>query len=134
MLAGSRRGERFGNGERGAVGRKRAVAIALREQHVADPVMADREVALPFGVGGIAAGERFGNGERGTVGRKRAVAIALREQHVADPVMADREVALVAGATRCLLCTAICLGRVIQVAGYSPQIAEMDVSPYVVAG
>ena len=74
--------------------------IALGEQHVADPVMAHREVALPLGVGGIAAGERFGNGEGVTVGRKRAGAIALGEQHVADPVMADREVALVARATR----------------------------------
>ena len=119
-VSGVAAGERFGNGEVGAVGRKRAIAIALRAKHVADPFMADREVAVPFGVGGVAAGEHFANHERGTIGRKRAVAIALREQHVADPVMADREVAVIGGAARCLLGTAICLGGAIQLASCSP--------------
>ena len=46
--------------------------------------MAHPEVALPVGVGGVAAGERFGDGEGGPEGRERAVAVALNPQVVSE--------------------------------------------------
>jgi len=50
-------GERLVNGEPGLIGRQRTGATALRHQHVADVVLAHRQVALPLRVGRVAAGE-----------------------------------------------------------------------------
>src|SRR5947209_6865566 len=75
-IGGIAAGQRFGDSEGSAEGRERAVAIALRPQHVADLVVTDREVALPLRIGGIAASQRFGYSEGSAEGRERAVAIA----------------------------------------------------------
>ena len=75
-------------------GLKRAGEIALRRAHVADPLVADGEVALPFRVARIGGGEALADGKAGLKGLKRAGEIALRRAHVADPLMAYGEVAL----------------------------------------
>ena len=92
-----RRGEAIGDSHAGAVGNLRAVQIALPLQHIADPAVADGQVALPVGVVAIRRGEALGDGHAGAVGGQRAVQIALPLQHIADPLVADGQVALPVG-------------------------------------
>ncbi|MFO1067518.1 MAG: fibronectin type III-like domain-contianing protein [Geminicoccaceae bacterium] len=60
------------------------MALALRHQHVADLVEADREVALPFGVARVGGGQLLGDGEVVAVALQGLVALAPGHQHVAD--------------------------------------------------
>jgi len=80
--------------------RERARPITLGDQHVADPLMARREIVLPPGIGRIARGERLADAEPLAVGSERARPIALGDQHVADPLVAHREIALPPGVSR----------------------------------
>jgi hypothetical protein len=65
-----------------AIGGERTGAVTLRRQHVANLVVADRQVGLPLGVRGIARNQRSGHS---SVGGERAGAVTLRHQRVADP-------------------------------------------------
>ena len=51
--------------------RSAGAEVALRDQHVADPVVRDREVALPAGVAGIGLRQALSDGERGAVAAVR---------------------------------------------------------------
>ena len=88
------RGEAGADVHAGAEGVARAGKVALRLHHVAQLLVADREVALPLGVVRIARGEVGGDGHAGAEGVAGAGEVALRLHHVAQPVVADREVAL----------------------------------------
>ena len=55
-------GKALADGEAVAVGRERLVELALRHQHVADPVVRDRQIALPPCIATIGSGETLGDG------------------------------------------------------------------------
>jgi len=59
--------------------------------------VADREIALPAGVAGVARGEGLGDGQAVAKGQQRAGEVALGDEHVADLLVADRKIALPAG-------------------------------------
>ena len=66
--------------------------------------MADREVALPQGIAGIARCEGLPDGEAGLIGVERPGLVPARHAYVADPFVAGRQVALplgIAGVARC---------------------------------
>ena len=68
--------------------------------HLADLVVADRQVALPPGVARIGGGQLLGDRDAGLVARERGLQIALGLLHFADLFMADRQVALPPGIAR----------------------------------
>ena len=97
MLPGSAFARRSAIACKGPVARQRRRQVALRLLHVADPVVRDREVALPAGVAGVRFGQALGYRVQGPVARQRRRQVALRLLHVADLVVRGREVALPAG-------------------------------------
>ena len=90
------------------IGFEGCVAVASGGADVADLVIADGEIALPFGVVGVARRERFAMSSASLIGFERAVAVAACGADVADRVIADGEIALPFGvvgvARRELLC------------------------------
>src|SRR5208282_4139684 len=56
-IAGIGLGEALPDGERGAVGLEAPRQIALFHEHVADPTLRDRQIALPARIAGIGLGE-----------------------------------------------------------------------------
>ena len=86
--------------ERGLVAGQRRRQVALRYLHVADPIVRDREVALPPGIASIGFGQPLTDRERGLVAGQRRRQVALRHLHVADLIVRDREVALPPGIAR----------------------------------
>ena len=68
--------------------------VASSAEHVADPVMADRQIAVPAAIGCIAGCQFFGDRQIFAIRRQRTGKIALRHQDIADFLMADRQIAL----------------------------------------
>ena len=93
-MPGSDFARRSANGEAVGIGFQRGFEIALRHLHVADLVVADREIALPARIAGVGLRQALANGEAVGIGFQRGFEIALRHLHVADLVVADREIAL----------------------------------------
>ncbi len=89
------------------VGGERAREVVLRQAHVADPFVADREVVLPLGVVRIGFDQAVGDGTAGLIKSERAREVVLRPAHVADPLIADREVVLPLGIVWFALCQAL---------------------------
>ena len=78
--------ELLSNLEAVLIGFERAVAVAAGGADIADAVIADGEIALPFGVVGIARGELLSNVEAVLIGFERAVAVAAGGADIADLV------------------------------------------------
>jgi hypothetical protein len=76
------------------VGGGRLGEVALAREHVADLVVRDRKVALPFGVSGVGLGEAFLNGERPLIPIERARKVALSRKYFCNLSLRDAEVAL----------------------------------------
>jgi len=74
--------------------RERLRAASHRDQDIADLFVADRQIALPLGVGRIGGGERLGDRDVAPIGFERLFAPPGLEQDVGDADMADRQVAL----------------------------------------
>ena len=79
--------QRLHNGKALAIGGQRGGEVALRELHVADPLVGHREIAPPAGVAGIGLRQAFGDREAVAVGGQRPGEVALRDLHVADLVV-----------------------------------------------
>ncbi len=74
--------------------------ISLRHEHIAHPIVGDREIALPAGVARIGLGETVCNGEAVLEGLQGFGQIALRHEHIAHPIVGDRQIPLPAGVAR----------------------------------
>jgi len=59
-----------------AKGQQRAGEVALGDEHVADLVVADREIALPGGIVGVPRGEGLADGQAVAKGLQRAGEVA----------------------------------------------------------
>jgi hypothetical protein len=80
----------------------RAGQVAMGLLHSAEFLVADAQIAQPFGVCRILRGEAFGDGERGGVMPLCAGQIALRLLHSAEFDLADEQIALLLGIRRIL--------------------------------
>ena len=78
------------NRQAGLKRRQRSGQVTLGFPHVADPLMADREVALPLGIGRVLLRQPLTNRQAGLKRRQRAGQVTLGLPHVADPLMANR--------------------------------------------
>ena len=76
-VAGVRGSPALGKGEAGAIGLQRLQQIALADQHVADVVIGDEEIALRLRVAGVRGRPALGDGEAGAIGFQRLPQIAL---------------------------------------------------------
>ena len=73
---------------------QRRAQIALRHLHIADLLVAHREVALPTGIARVRRRQTLADGMARPEARQRRVQSSLRHLHAAYPFVAHREVAL----------------------------------------
>jgi hypothetical protein len=87
-------GQSLANGEAVAVAGGSLGELALIGQHDANFVVADRQIALPIGVGVVGLGEALDDGEAVLIMLQGPVEASLGAQDVADLVKTDGKVAL----------------------------------------
>ena len=76
------------------IGFEGAVEVAVGGADVADSVIADGEIALPFCIVGIARRELLSNVEPVLIGFHRAVVVSTGGADIADRIVADGEIVL----------------------------------------
>ena len=77
--------------EGGVEGVQRRRQVALVNEHVADLLLRDGEVALPSDISGVGLGEAFGNGAGGVEGLNLTLMRLIDEQHMRAPYYGARQ-------------------------------------------